>query len=202
MSDELGLDVPEAHFHNIAVLPSELQKEMVQDLSRRAADVHNKKVTPDVDNMLKITSDGRKIGLDQRLMNPELPDNPASKVNVCVKNVVVIYEKTADKKSTQLIFCDFSTPNGKGFNLYDDIREKLIAQGVKKEEIAFIHDADSEVKKKELFAKVRSGKVRILIGSTAKCGAGMNVQDKLVALHHLDCPWRPSDVDPTSRYLV
>lgn len=202
MSDELGLDVPEAHFHNIAVLPSELQKEMVQDLSERAALVHQKKVAPDVDNMLKITNDGRKIGLDQRLMNPDLPDNPASKVNVCVKNVVDIYEKTADKKSTQLIFCDFSTPNGKGFNLYDDIREKLIAQGVKKEEIAFIHDADSEVKKKELFAKVRSGKVRILLGSTAKCGAGMNVQDKLVALHHLDCPWRPSDLEQREGRII
>lgn len=202
MSDELNLDVPTAHFHNIAVLPSELQKDMVQELSERAAAVHNKKVTPDVDNMLKITSDGRKIGLDQRLMNPNLPDNPDSKVNVCVKNVFDIYTKTAEKKSTQIIFCDFSTPNGKGFNLYDDIRDKLIAKGVAKEEIAFIHDADSEAKKKELFAKVRSGKVRVLLGSTAKCGAGMNVQDKLAAIHHLDCPWRPSDLEQREGRII
>ena len=202
MSDELNLDVPTAHFHNIAVLPSELQKDMVQELSERAAAVHNKKVTPDVDNMLKITSDGRKIGLDQRLMNPNLPDNPDSKVNVCVNNVFDIYTKTAEKKSTQIVFCDFSTPNGKGFNLYDDIRDKLIAKGVAKEEIAFIHDADSEAKKKELFAKVRSGKVRVLLGSTAKCGAGMNVQDKLVAIHHLDCPWRPSDLEQREGRII
>lgn len=202
MSDQLNLDVPTAHFHNIAVLPSELQKEMVQELSKRAAAVHNKMVAPEVDNMPKITGDGRKIGLDQRLMNPNLPDNPDSKVNICVKNVFDIYTKTAEKKSTQIIFCDFSTLSGKKFNLYDDIRDKLIAKGVAKEEIAFIHDADNEVKKKELFAKIRSGKVRVLLGSTAKCGAGMNVQDKLVAIHHLDCPWRPSDLEQREGRII
>lgn len=142
------------------------------------------------------TNDGRKIGLDQRLIDPLLPDDPNSKVNTCVANVFDIYQKNDDKKSTQLVFCDFSTPKNDGsFNLYDDIRDKLIAKGVPKEEIAFIHEADSEAKKKELFSKVRQGKVRVLLGSTAKCGAGTNIQDKLIALHHLDCPWRPSDLE-------
>ena len=202
-ADDLNLDVPNAHFHNVVVKPSELQKEMVQSLSDRAAAVHNKQVAPEEDNMLKITNDGRKIGLDQRLINPDLPDEPNSKVNACVNNVFDIYNKTAEQKSAQLVFCDFSTPKGDDtFNLYDDIRSKLIAMGVPKEEIAFIHDADTEAKKRDLFAKVRSGKVRVMLGSTAKCGAGMNVQDKLVALHHLDCPWRPSDLEQREGRII
>ena len=195
-ADDLNLDVPNVHYHNIVVKPSEIQKEMIESLSVRAAAVHNKMVDPETDNMLKITNDGRKIGLDQRLINPSLPDDPNSKVNACVNNVFDTYTKTAEKKSTQLVFCDFSIPKKDGsFNLYDDIRSKLIAKGVAEEEIAFIHDANTEVKKEELFAKVRSGTVRVLIGSTAKCGAGTNIQDKLAALHHLDCPWRPSDLE-------
>ena len=202
-ADMLNLPVPEAHFHNIVVKPTELQKEMVSELSERAKLVHDKAVEPEKDNMLKITSDGRKIGLDQRMMNPLLPDEPGTKVNACLENVHRIYTETTVRKSTQLIFCDFSTPKTDGtFNLYDDIRDKLIAKGVPKEEIAFIHDADTEVKKKELFAKVRSGKVRILLGSTAKMGAGTNVQDKLIALHHLDCPWRPSDLEQREGRII
>lgn len=202
VADELNLDVPTAHFHNIVTQPSELQKEMIQVLAQRAADIRDKKVDRSVDNMPMVTNDGRKIGLDQRLMNPDLPDDPNSKVNACVKNVFDIYTKTADKKSTQLIFCDQSVPKKGEFNLYDDVRDKLVAMGVPKEEIAFIHEADSEAKKKELFAKIRSGKVRVMIGSTAKCGAGMNVQDKLVALHHLDCPWRPSDLEQREGRII
>jgi len=202
-SDMLDLDVPEAHFHNVVVQPSEFQKEMVGELSERAKAIHNQQVDPTVDNMLKVTSDGRKIGLDQRLMNPLLPDDPNSKVNVCVNNVFDIYTKNADTKATQLIFCDFSTPKSDGsFNLYDDIRSKLTARGVPKEEIAFIHEADTEVKKKELFAKLRKGQVRVLIGSTSKCGAGTNIQDRLVALHHLDCPWRPSDLEQREGRII
>ena len=179
-ADMLNLPVPEAHFHNVVVKPSDIQKDMVAALSDRAKDIHDKKVQPEEDNMLKVTNDGRKIGLDQRLIDPLLPDEPNSKVNTCVSNVLEIYQKNDDKKSTQLVFCDFSTPKNDGsFNLYDDIRDKLIAKGVPKEEIAFIHEADSEAKKKELFSKVRQGKVRVLLGSTAKCGAGTNIQDKL-----------------------
>ena len=201
-SDMLDLPVPEARFHNIVVEPTPEQTAMVKELSARATAIHKKLVSPDKDNMLKITGDGRKIGLDQRLINPLMPDNPQSKVNVCIDNVYDIYKKTEDRRSTQLVFCDFSTPNGKGFNLYDDIRDKLIARGVPKEEIAFIHEAKTETKKKELFAKVRSGQVRVLIGSTAKCGAGTNVQNKLVALHHLDCPWRPSDLEQREGRII
>jgi len=202
-ADMLELDVPDAHFHNIAVEPTDLQKEMVSALSERAAAVHNKEVAPETDNMLKITNDGRKIGLDQRLIDPSLPDDPGSKVNACINNVFDIYTKNSDTKATQLIFCDFSTPKGDGsFNLYDDIRNKLVAMGVPKEEIAFIHDADTEIKKKELFSKVRKGQVRILLGSTAKCGAGTNIQDKLIALHHLDCPWRPSDLEQREGRII
>lgn len=201
-SDMLDLPVPEARFHNIVVEPTPEQTAMVKELSARATAIHKKLVTPDKDNMLKITSDGRKIGLDQRLINPLMPDNPQSKVNVCIDNIYDIYKKTEDRRSTQLVFCDFSTPNGKGFNLYDDIRDKLIARGVPKEEVAFIHEAKTEAKKKELFAKVRSGQVRVLIGSTAKCGAGTNVQNKLVALHHLDCPWRPSDLEQREGRII
>lgn len=202
-ADMLNLPVPEAEFHNVVVKPSDIQKEMVSDLSERAKKIHDKAVDPTEDNMLKVTNDGRKIGLDQRLINPLLPDAPDSKANVCVQNVFDIYQKNNDKKATQLIFCDFSTPkNDASFNLYDDIRDKLVAKGVPKEEIAFIHEADSEVKKKELFSKVRKGQVRVLIGSTAKCGAGTNIQDKLIALHHLDCPWRPSDLEQREGRII
>lgn len=202
VADELNLDVPIAHFHNIVTQPSELQKEMIQELAVRAADIRDKKVDRSVDNMPMVTNDGRKIGVDQRLMNPALPDDPNSKVNTCVKNVYDIYTKTTDSKSTQLIFCDQSVPRKNEFNIYDDVRNKLVAMGVPKAEIAFIHEADTEVKKKELFAKIRSGKVRVMIGSTIKCGAGMNVQDKLVALHHLDCPWRPSDLEQREGRII
>ena len=194
-ADTLDLPRPKANFHTIVVKPTEIQKEMVQDLSERAKAVHNKEVEPHEDNMLVITSDGRKIGLDQRLMNDMLPDDPGSKVNVCMDNIYRIWDETADSKLTQLLFCDFSTPNKDGrFNVYDDIKNKLIAKGIPESEIAFIHDANTEVQKKELFAKVRAGKIRVLMGSTFKCGAGTNVQDRLVALHDLDAPWRPSDL--------
>jgi len=195
-SDMLNLPVPEAHFHNVVVQPTETQKDMVAELSERAKLIHEKAVAPEEDNMLKVTSDGRKIGLDQRMMNPLLPDEAGTKVNVCLENVHRIWEETADRKSAQLVFCDFSTPKSDGsFNLYDDLRNKLVARGVPKEEVAFIHEADTEQKKKDLFAKVRKGQVRVLIGSTAKMGAGTNVQDKLKALHDLDCPWRPADLE-------
>ena len=199
-ADQLHLPTPEAHYETIAVKPSPQQQELVQALSERAAAVHQKLVDPSEDNMLKITGDGRKLGLDQRLINPLLPDDPDSKVNACVRNIFRIWDESKGQRLTQLVFCDISTPKPVSddqmseFNVYDDIRAKLIAQGVPKEEIAFIHDADTEVKKKELFAKVRSGQVRVLMGSTAKMGAGTNVQDRLIALHDLDCPWRPSDL--------
>ena len=202
-ADTLNLPRPKANFHTIAVQPSEYQKELVQRLSERAGKVHNRQVEPTEDNMLKITSDGRKIGLDQRLINPLLPDDPGSKVNACMENVYKIWNDTKKEKLTQLIFCDFSTPGkDKGFNVYDDIRRKLIARGVPEEEIAFIHDADTEVKKDQLFAKVRGGSVRILMGSTQKMGAGTNVQDRLVAMHDLDCPWRPADLEQRAGRIV
>ena len=185
-SDMLNLPVPEAHYHNVVVQPTERQKEMVSELSERAKLIHEKLVAPEEDNMLKVTSDGRKIGLDQRMMNPLLPDEAGTKVNICLENVHRIWEETTDRKSAQLVFCDFSTPKSDGsFNLYDDLRGKLVAKGVPKEEIAFIHEADTEQKKKDLFAKVRKGQVRVLIGSTAKMGAGTNVQDKLSAFFSL-----------------
>ena len=202
-ADMLNLPVPEANFHNVVVQPTDIQREMVSGLSDRAKQIHNKMVAPEEDNMLKVTNDGRKIGLDQRLIDPLLPDDPNSKVNTCINNVYDIYIKNDDTKATQLIFCDFSTPKNDGsFNLYDDIRDKLVAKGVPKSEIAFIHEADTEVRKKELFAKVRTGQVRVLIGSTAKCGAGTNIQDKLKALHHLDCPWRPSDLEQREGRII
>ena len=202
-ADMLNLPVPEANFHNVVVQPTDIQREMVSGLSDRAKQIHNKMVAPEEDNMLKVTNDGRKIGLDQRLIDPLLPDDPNSKVNTCINNVYDIYTKNDDTKATQLIFSDFSTPKNDGsFNLYDDIRDKLVAKGVPKSEIAFIHEADTEVKKKELFAKVRTGQVRVLIGSTAKCGAGTNIQDKLKALHHLDCPWRPSDLEQREGRII
>ena len=202
-ADMLNLPVPKVEYHNVVVKPSDIQKEMVSGLSERARKIHDKQVEPSEDNMLKVTNDGRKIGLDQRLIDPLLPDTPDSKVNACVSNVFDIYSNHNDTKATQLIFCDFSTPKNDGsFNLYDDIRNKLIEKGVPKEEVAFIHEADSEAKKKELFSKIRKGQVRVLIGSTAKCGAGTNIQDKLIALHHLDCPWRPSDLEQREGRII
>ena len=202
-ADQLHLPVPEAKFETVVVQPSEIQKEMVADLSERAAAVHRGSVDPSVDNMLKITSDGRKIGLDQRLMNPLLPDDPSSKLNACVQNVLRIWEEGQADKLTQLLFCDLSTPKGDGtFNVYEDIRDKLVAAGVPREEIAFIHDADTEAKKKELFGKVRTGEVRVLLGSTQKMGAGTNVQDRLVAVHHLDVGWRPADMTQRNGRII
>ena len=202
-ADMLNLPTPEAHYEVIKTLPSEEQKEILKSLSERADDVRNRVVEPDEDNMLKITNDGKKLALDQRLINPLLPDNPDSKVNVCVKNVFSIWDKTKENKSTQLLFSDMSTPKGDGeFNIYDDIREKLVAMGIPKEEIAFIHEANSDKQKDELFAKVRKGDVRILLGSTQKMGAGTNVQNKLIALHDLDVPWRPSDLEQRAGRIV
>ena len=179
------------------------QEEMVEALSERASKVHSGAVDPKEDNMLRITSDGRKLGLDQRLMNPLLPDEPGSKVNACMENILRIYKEGDAQKLTQLVFCDLSTPHGDGsFNVYDDIRDKLVASGIPKEEIQFIHDADTEIKKKELFARVRSGQVRILFGSTQKLGAGTNVQDRLIALHDLDAPWRPGDLEQRAGRIV
>ena len=193
-SDQLNLPTPGVEYHNEVSQPTEIQKKLVQELSERATKVHARMVDPSEDNMLAITNDGRKLGLDQRVVNPLLPDAGGTKVNRCVDNVFRIWQDGANKKLTQLIFCDLSTP-GKGFNIYDDIKTKLISRGVPESEIAFIHMADTEAKKKELFAKVRSGNVRVLIGSTAKMGAGTNVQDRLVALHDLDAPWRPGDLE-------
>ena len=202
-SDQLHLPVPEAKFETVVVKPSEIQQDMVQALSERAAKVHSGCVDPAVDNMLKITSDGRKIGLDQRLMNDALPDDPNSKLNACVRNVLKIWDEGKEQKLTQLIFCDMSTPKGDGsFNVYDDIRAKLHNAGVPEQEIAFIHNADTEEKKATLFSKVRSGDVRILLGSTAKMGAGTNVQTRLVAVHHLDVGWRPSDMTQRNGRII
>ena len=206
-ADQLHLPTPTAHYETVVVQPSEIQKRMVQELSKRAAKIHSGSVDPHIDNMLKVSSDGKKLGLDQRLMNPMLPDDPGSKVNACVGNVLRIYREGSAQKLTQLIFCDMSTPktgqkDEKEFSVYDDIREKLLAQGVLESEIAFIHNADTEAKKKELFAKVRTGQVRILLGSTAKMGAGTNVQDRLIASHDLDCPWRPGDLEQRAGRIV
>ena len=235
-SDQLNLPTPTPIYHNEVAQPTEIQKEMVQELSERAARVHAQLVDPSTDNMLKITSDGRKLGLDQRIINPDLPDDPNSKVNMCVNNIVQIYEDGKADKLTQLVFCDLSTPktgatgakaaktaggnldspelnaverlidkenpDEPGFTVYDDIREKLVARGIPREQIAFIHEANTETRKKELFAKVRSGQVRVLMGSTFKMGAGMNVQDRLVALHDLDCPWRPGDLEQRSGRII
>lgn len=246
-ADQLNLPTPTPHYETVVVQPTEIQKRMVESLSERAGKVHGGSVDPRVDNMLKITSDGRKLGLDQRLINPLLPDDPGSKVNACIDNVFRIWQEGSSDKLTQLVFCDISTPKGSekekaqkqspeaadnadagfgddmppldaddilgtgenasmavesSFSVYEDIREKLIARGVPAGEIAFIHDANTEVKKKELFAKVRSGQVRVLLGSTAKMGAGTNVQDRLIALHDLDCPWRPGDLEQRSGHIV
>lgn len=195
-ADMLKLPVPAVKYHNIKTKPSEIQTELVASLAKRAEKVRARLVEPNVDNMLKITNDGRKLALDQRMIDPMLPDDPNSKVNACVDNVYRIWEEYADTKATQLVFCDLSTPKNDGtFNVYDDIREKLIARGIPAEQIRFIHEATSDAQKKELFAKVRSGEVRVLLGSTPKMGAGTNVQDRLIAIHNLDCPWRPSDLE-------
>ena len=195
-ADMLNLPVPKANFHVEKEPSSEIQKEMVQSFADRAAKVHSHMVSSDEDNMLLITNDGRKAALDQRLLNPDLPDFEESKVNHCVRNVVDIWKRTAEQKSAQLVFCDLSTPHHDGkFNVYDDIRKKLIEEGIPESEIAFIHDADTDAKKKDLFSKVRSGQVRVLMGSTFKMGAGTNVQERLIALHDLDVPWRPSDLE-------
>ena len=234
-SDQLNLPTPTPIYHNEVAQPTEIQKQMVQELSERAARVHAQLVDPGTDNMLKITSDGRKLGLDQRIINPDLPDDPNSKVNRCVDNIHRIWQDGQAEKLTQLVFCDLSTPKGKAaqsgriaakgtdspelhaleaaidaetepeeppFTIYDDIREKLVARGIPREQIAFIHEANTEVRKKELFAKVRSGQVRVLMGSTFKMGAGMNVQDRLVALHDLDCPWRPGDLEQRGGRII
>ena len=202
-SDQLHLPVPEAKFETVVAKPSDLQKEMVQELSKRAARIHSGTVDASEDNMLCVTNDGRKIGLDVRLMNPMLPDDPNSKLNVCVQNVLKIWEEGKDQKLTQLLFCDLSTPKNDGnFNVYDDIRKKLIAAGVPENEIEFIHNADTEVKKAALFSKVRSGDVRVLLGSTAKMGAGTNVQSRLVAVHHLDVGWKPSDMTQRNGRII
>ena len=249
-ADQLNLPTPEVQFETVVAQPTEHQKAMIQELSRRASAIHAG-IDPRKDNMLKVTSDGRKLGLDQRMINPLLPDDPGSKVNQCVNNVFRIWQEGTADKLTQLIFCDISTPKGASgkateqqpkeeaapekpsqpetdddfgdlpldeddpqenslfsaarnndFSVYEDIRDKLIARGVPREEIAFIHDADTEVKKKELFAKVRSGQVRVLLGSTAKMGAGTNVQDRLIASHDLDCPWRPGDLEQRAGRIV
>ena len=219
-ADMLNLPVPKAIYHIEKAEPSEYQKATVQEFAKRAAKVHAGIVKSFEDNMLLITNDGRKLALDQRLMNPDAPDYEGSKVNLCVQNVYEIWEKTKDQRSAQLVFCDLSTPKGKGFqmiedvngeyeidpeqftNVYDDLRRKLIAKGIPEEEIAYIHHADTDVKKKELFAKVRSGQVRVLLGSTVKMGAGTNVQKRLIALHDLDVPWRPSDLEQRAGRIV
>ena len=195
-ADMLKLPVPTVNYHNIKTKPSEIQTEMVASLAKRAEKVRARLVEPNIDNMLKITNDGRKLALDQRMIDPMLPDDPESKVNTCVDNVYRIWEEHADTKATQLVFCDLSTPKNDGtFNVYDDMREKLIARGIPAEQIRFIHEATTDAQKKELFGKVRSGEVRVLFGSTPKMGAGTNVQDRLIAIHNLDCPWRPSDLE-------
>ena len=202
-ADMLALPVPEAHFHNVAVKPSEMQKEMVASLAERAEKVRSGGVDSSVDNMLKITNDGRKLALDQRMLNDMLPDYEGSKINACVDNIYRIWEETTDKKSAQLVFCDLSTPKNDGtFSVYNDIRKKLIERGIPESEIRFIHEADTDVKKKELFQKTRKGEVRVLLGSTQKMGAGTNVQDRLIALHDVDCPWRPADLEQRSGRII
>ena len=202
-ADMLKLPVPEAHYHNIALKPSEYQKEIVASLAERAEKVRNREVDSSVDNMLLITNDGRKLALDQRLVNPMLPSDPNSKAAKCAENVFEIWQRTADKRSTQMIFCDLSTPKDDGtFSVYDDIHAKLLELGIPENEIAFIHNAKSEAQKKDLFGKVRSGQVRILLGSTQRMGAGTNCQQKLIALHHLECPWRPSDLQQREGRII
>lgn len=201
-ADMLNLPVPNAHYQNVAVKPSDIQKELVESLGERAQKIRDGTVDPHEDNMLKITNDGRKLALDQRLINELLPENKNSKVNACIKNILKIYHETVEEKSTQLVFCDMSTPRNDAFNVYDEIKNKLLEEGIPESEIAYIHNAKTDVKKKELFSKVREGKVRILIGSTGKMGAGTNVQERLIAIHDLDCPWRPSDLEQRAGRIV
>lgn len=201
-ADMLNLPVPNAHYQNVAVKPSDIQKELVESLGERAQKIRDGTVDPHEDNMLKITNDGRKLALDQRLINELLPENKNSKVNACIKNILKIYHETVEEKSTQLVFCDMSTPRNDAFNVYDEIRNKLLEEGIPESEIVYIHNAKTDVKKKELFSKVREGKVRILIGSTGKMGAGTNVQERLIAIHDLDCPWRPSDLEQRAGRIV
>lgn len=186
VADELNLPVPKANFHNIATEPSRFQQDMVSDLAVRAKRIRDRQVRPEEDNMLKATNDGRKLAFDQRIANPLLPDDPGSKVNVCIENVFDIWKDTAEEKSTQLIFCDLSTPGGTGFNVYNDIKSKLIDKGVPSEEVAFIHDCKTDKQKQELFTKVNNGEVRVLLGLTSKMGTGTNCQQRLKALHHID----------------
>lgn len=209
-TDQLGLKIPECEMHTVVAQPSEIQKKLIENLSERAKRIRLRQVKPTEDNMPMITNDGRKIGLDVRLMNPDLPDDENSKLNVCINNVYNIWERTAEQKSTQVIFCDLGVPqsstdekkNGKKFSVYDDIKEKLIQKGVPAEEIAFIHSAKTEEAKDKLFAKVRKGEIRVLIGSTQKMGAGTNIQDKLIASHDLDAPWKPSDMEQRRGRMV
>ena len=202
-ADMLELPIPKANFHNVAVKPSEIQKDMVAKLAERAELVRKGNVDASVDNMLKITNDGRKLALDQRMLNEMLPDFEGSKINACIDNIYRIWEETADKKSAQLVFCDLSTLKNDGtFSVYNDIRKKLIERGIPESEVRFIHEADTDVKKKELFQKTRKGEVRVLLGSTQKMGAGTNVQDRLIALHDIDCPWRPSDLEQRAGRII
>lgn len=201
-ADMLNLPVPNAHYQNVVVKPSDIQKELVESLGERAQKIRDGTVDPHEDNMLKITNDGRKLALDQRLINELLPENKNSKVNACIKNILKIYHETVEEKSTQLVFCDMSTPRNDAFNVYDEIKNKLLEEGIPESEIAYIHNAKTDAKKKELFSKVREGKVRILIGSTGKMGAGTNVQERLIAIHDLDCPWRPSDLEQRAGRIV
>ena len=202
-ADMLKLPTPEPHYHNVAVKPSEFQKDMVSQLGERAEKIRAGMVDAGVDNMLKITNDGRKLALDQRMINPMLPDFEGSKVNACIDNIFQIWQETADKKSAQLVFCDLSTPKSDAeFSVYTDIRKKLTQRGIPESEIRFIHEATTEVQKQELFKKVRKGEVRVLLGSTQKMGAGTNVQNKLIALHDIDCPWRPSDLEQRSGRII
>ena len=202
-ADQLELPVPEAEYETVVLKTSEHQKEIVESLGVRAEVIRDGGVDSSVDNMLKVTNDGRKLALDQRLVNPLLPDDEDSKICACVEKSFAIWKETASKRSAQLIFCDLSTPKGDGaFNVYDDLKKKLMAKGVPEAEIAFIHDANTEVKKTELFSKVKSGQVRFLLGSTAKMGAGTNVQDRLIALHHLDVGWKPSDLEQREGRII
>ncbi|MCD8214323.1 MAG: helicase, partial [Clostridiales bacterium] len=202
VADELNLPVPKANFHNIATEPSRFQQDMVSDLAVRAKRIRDRQVRPEEDNMLKVTNEGRKLALDQRIANPLLPDDPGSKVNACIDNVFDIWKNTAEERSTQLIFCDLSTPGGTGFNVYNDIKSKLIDKGVPSEEIAFIHDCKTDKQKQELFTKVNNGEVRVLLGSTSKMGTGTNCQQRLKALHHIDCPYRPSDLEQRNGRII
>ena len=202
-ADVLNLDVPEVERHNVLTKPSEQQAQILEGLAQRAESVRSGNVDPSKDNMLKITNDGRKLALDQRLINPMLPDFENSKLNACANNIFSLWDKTKEERLAQMVFCDISTPNGAGkFNVYDDLKEKLIAKGIPENEIAFIHDAKTNQQKQDIFSQVRSGKIRVIIGSTSKMGAGTNCQDKLIALHHLDCPWRPADLQQREGRII